>query len=686
MRASMARRALIAACAAALGLTVLVAVTDLGGAGADDVVGNWGHNALMVLAAGLVVARVIKVPRERLAWSCFAVALVTYAAGEITWNFAYSDLDEPPYPSVADALWLAFYPAAYVGMLLLVRARVREFHASLWLDGLIAGLVVAAFGAAAIFPTMLFASEGEAGAVATTLAYPLGDLVLMGIAVGVIALTGWRPGRAWTLLAVGLAANGLADALYGYQSAVGTWTDGSIADALFPAAALLIAWSAWQPARTTEIVLEGWRTFVFPAIFMVGALALTAVGLLSGITALASVLLIVTGAVVLARFALTFGEYLRMLGVSRAEATTDPLTGLANRRALMRDLPEAVERATPAEPRALLLFDLDGFKRYNDTFGHPAGDALLMRLAENLRATVAPFGTAYRLGGDEFCVLVDAGGPKLEAIVAAASAALGEEGDGFDITSSHGAVLIPSEAAEARDALQLADTRMYGHKDRRLSGAGRQTRDVLLGVLRERHAELHAHLCDVARLAQRLGIKLGMTADDLDVLTRAAELHDVGKMAVPDAILDKPGPLDADEWAFMKRHTIVGERILGAAEALRPVATIVRSSHERWDGAGYPDRLKGEAIPLGARVVFVCDAFDAMVTDRSYRPRMTADEALAELRACAGSQFDPRVVAAFEEVLAEDDGQASDEAARSVASKSVPGMGPTQGDVAPASW
>jgi diguanylate cyclase (GGDEF)-like protein len=682
----MVRRALIAACAAALSLTVLVAVTGAGGARADDLVGNWLHNVLMLVAAGVVIARVVRVPRERLAWSCFAVALVTYAAGEITWNLAYSGLDEPPYPSVADALWLAFYPACYVGMVLLVRSRVREFHASLWLDGVIAGAVVAAFGAAAIFPTMLEATEGAPGAVATTLAYPLGDLVLMGVAVGVIALTGWRPGPGWLLLAAGLALNGVADAIYGYQSATGTWVDGSLYDALFPAAALLMAWAAWQPSRTTEIVLEGWRTFVFPVVFMVAAVGLTGVGLLAGITPLASVLLIVTAVLAVARFALTFGEYLRMLGVSRAEATTDPLTGLPNRRALMRDLPLAVETATLAQPRALVLFDLDGFKRYNDTFGHPAGDALLARLAEGLRTTVRPFGEAYRLGGDEFCVLVAAGGPKVASVIAAASVALTEEGDGFDIGSSHGSVLIPGDADEARDVLQLADQRMYGEKDRRLTGAGRQTRDVLLGVLRERHAQLHAHLCDVARLARLVGARLGMDADDLDVLVRAAELHDVGKMAVPDAILDKPGPLNEDEWAFMKRHTIVGERILGAAEALRPVARIVRSSHERWDGEGYPDRLAGETIPLGARIVFVCDAFDAMVADRPYRPGKTAGEALAELRACAGTQFDPRVVEAFVAVLADEAAQTSEEAAWSVASKSVPGIGPTHGDVAPASW
>ena len=592
------------------------------------------------------------VPGERAAWSCFAFALGTYAAGEITWNVAYANAASPPYPSAADILWLAFYPASYVGMVLLVRARVERFHASLWLDGLIAGLVVAAFGAALIFPTLLSATSGSPGAIATTLAYPLGDLVLIGFAVGLFALTGWRPGPAWMLLGAALVANGAADAIYNYQSAAGSWTDGSIFDAMFPAAALLLAWAAWQPAGRTEIALEGWRTFLFPAVFMVAALGLTAYGLLVGITALASVLIVATGVAVLSRFGLTFAEYLRMLGVSREEATTDPLTGLANRRALMRDLPAAVQDATMQRPRALILFDLDGFKRYNDTFGHPAGDALLARLGGNLAATVRPFGEAYRLGGDEFCVLLDAGGPKLDSVLAATSVALSEAGDGFEVTCSYGAVLMPSEADDPSAVLHLADQRMYGHKDGRETGAVRQTRDVLLGVLRERHVELHEHLCDVARLASLVGRRLAMNPEELDVLTRAAELHDIGKMAVPDAILDKAGPLDAEEWAFMRRHTIVGERILGAAEALRPVARIVRSSHERWDGCGYPDSLAQDDIPLGARIVFVCDAYDAMVTDRPYRKRRTAPDALAELERCAGTQFDPAVVAAFAKVVA----------------------------------
>ena len=148
-----------------------------------------------------------------------------------------------------------------------------------------------------------------------------------------------------------------------------------------------------------------------------------------------------------------------------------------------------------------------------------------------------------------------------------------------------------------------------------------------------------------------VGHKLGMAAEQLDELRRAAELHDVGKAAIPDAILDKPGPLDQQEWEFMRRHTLVGERILAAAPALAPVATIVRSSHERWDGEGYPDRLRGEQIPLAARIVAVCDAYEAITDDRCYRSARSSEIARDELLREAGRQFDPAVVVAFLEEL-----------------------------------
>jgi putative nucleotidyltransferase with HDIG domain len=163
-------------------------------------------------------------------------------------------------------------------------------------------------------------------------------------------------------------------------------------------------------------------------------------------------------------------------------------------------------------------------------------------------------------------------------------------------------------------------------------------------VLSEREPELHEHSSDVMSLARGVARRLGLAPDEREVVARAAELHDIGKMAVPDAILSKPGALDEDEWAFIRDHTLVGERILSSADALAPAAPLVRSSHEQFDGGGYPDGLAGEEIPLGSRIIFVCDAFQAMTSRRPYSRARPVAEAIAELRACAGTQFDPRVV------------------------------------------
>jgi diguanylate cyclase (GGDEF)-like protein len=330
-------------------------------------------------------------------------------------------------------------------------------------------------------------------------------------------------------------------------------------------------------------------------------------------------------------------------------ATSDALTGLPNRRRLFADLERAVGRSG-ATRSVLMLFDLDGFKHYNDTFGHLAGDALLTRLGQALTRAVGGKGRAYRLGGDEFCVLGDAGArAELELV---APAALAEHGDGFAVTASYGAVVIPEEATDPRDALRLADQRMYAHKNAGRASTERQTADALLRALAERHPDLEDHLDGVAELAIAVGRNLSLEGEQLDHVRLAARLHDVGKVAIPDAIINKPGPLDDEEWAFMRRHTIVGERIIAAAPALGAVAKLVRASHERWDGRGYPDRLASDAIPLGARIVAVCDAFDAIVADRPYRRGRSATEALAELRRCAGTQFDPSAVEAFVAVLA----------------------------------
>jgi HD-GYP domain-containing protein (c-di-GMP phosphodiesterase class II) len=183
--------------------------------------------------------------------------------------------------------------------------------------------------------------------------------------------------------------------------------------------------------------------------------------------------------------------------------------------------------------------------------------------------------------------------------------------------------------------------------------AGSQPADELLRVLDSVEPGLAEHLRRVGRLAPAVGVRLGLTAEELDELALAAELHDIGKIAIPEAVLSKAEPLDEEERAVIRRHTVLGERILSAPPTLAPVAGVVRASHERWDGEGYPDGKSGEEIPLGARIIFVCDSFHAMTSERPYRRAMSRHRAVMEVRRCTGSHFDPSVVEAFCEVLAD---------------------------------
>jgi diguanylate cyclase (GGDEF)-like protein len=362
------------------------------------------------------------------------------------------------------------------------------------------------------------------------------------------------------------------------------------------------------------------------------------------------------------------------------EARSDPLTCLGNRLAWE----EALEQAADATgPVSVILVDLDGLKLANDTRGHEFGDHLLRTLANLIRGSVRAADVVARIGGDEFGVLMlDTDEAGCEAVAARirrrfANAAV----EGFPLSAAVGHASRPSAAAAAAaEAARDADMQMYLEKrarapwlhdvedlvSRRRTDAVRSLRgrrtvsthgdaadacDLLLAALRERDESLEQHLRDVADLAVAVAERLGVPASQLEDVGRAAKLHDVGKVAVPDAIVGKDGPLTEDEWAVMRRHPLIGERILVGAPGLGDVARLVRASHERYDGAGYPDGLRGHEIPLGARILYVCDAYDAMTSDRPYREKMTHATALAELRANAATQFDPLVVDAFCDVV-----------------------------------
>jgi diguanylate cyclase (GGDEF)-like protein len=601
---------------------------------------DWYLWVVFAVGAVLCGVRAVQVPAERLAWSLFAAGWGFYVAGGIVFQVVL-DQSSATFPSSADVLWLGLYVCDLAAVAALMRARGLGSR-SAWLDGAVGSLAVAAAAAAFAFQPALDAA-GTSNIVAV--AYPLLDCLLVGFVVVVASAEGWRLDRTFGLLALGFVGLAGGDAQYLVSAANGTWTPGQSQNIPYVLGTLFVCAAAWQPGLQRQVDEFEARMFTIPTAFGLVAVGLQAYEFVVPVNGLARSLDVLAILAVVVRLGFTFRDYARVLEASRHEALVDAITGLGNRRRLMRDLEEVVALQ---EPTTVAIFDLDGFKGYNDSFGHAAGDVLLHRLSAGLdESAIAAGGRAYRMGGDEFCVLLPAG-TDIEPI----AAALREDGSGFTVDCSYGCARVPCEAADAPSALRLADQRMYAVKNARPISASSQTRDLLVRVLAEREPDLHDHVLDVGALADEVAAQLGIPEQERPEIVHGAELHDVGKIAIPESILHKPGPLTDDEWTYMKRHTLIGERFLLSVPALRAVGRLVRSSHERWDGAGYPDGLRGEEIPLGARIISVCDAYDAMVTDRPYRKGTDSESALAELRRCAGTLFDPRVVDGFCAVMA----------------------------------
>jgi two-component system cell cycle response regulator len=455
------------ACALAL-LALHYAHTVFGLGGHDSVLFNaYLYDALMIAAAALCFSRAALIRAERKAWLAFGIGLASYAAGEIYWSLWIGDDLTPPI-SLADVLYLGFYPPAYIGVVLLARARLREFRRSLWLDGVIGALAVAAVSTALVFDRVLAASQGSPEVVAVTMAYPLADVLLLSIIVALAAVTGWQLTGNGALVACSLVVAAIADGTYLVQSAAGTYQEGYPVDSAWLTANLLLGFAAWLPSRSARpLRLDRLRVMAAPVVFGLMAITVLLAGIFVEPRPVAAVLASVVLLALIARVVLTFRENLALLATSREQALHDPLTGLRNRRALVEDLPEAIERAREGEAQVLVLLDLNGFKAYNDSQGHLAGDALLTRLATNLSRSVAGSGQAYRLGGDEFCAVVALDGRTVGDVAADVGAALVERADGFNIGACFGTALVPGEARDVQGALRIADRRLYAHKAER---------------------------------------------------------------------------------------------------------------------------------------------------------------------------------------------------------------------------
>lgn len=368
----------------------------------------------------------------------------------------------------------------------------------------------------------------------------------------------------------------------------------------------------------------------------------------------------------------------RQLTDARSQAATDPLTGLGNHRAFHTRLQELVEVAKKSgSSLGLIVMDIDGFKEVNDVRGHQVGDEVLRNVA-NALGEVTGKQNCYRYGGDELAILVPcADRPAAVELATRVRDAVADMSVGGypGVTASVGVAVFPESATTAKDVVYRADMAMYNAKatgknrvtawgsslDEHLNGIapcgdgnGRHHADIVASLIsaltaKDPKTKDHAERC--SWYTAELASELGLSDAEVSVLRVGSLLHDIGKLVVPDDILLKPGPLTAAEMKRMRRHPTDGANTLSSVPTAADAIPVILHHHERFDGTGYPRGLSGEEIPIGARILLVADAFDAMTADRPYRKAMPVADAIAELKRFSGTQFDPRVVDAFLTVL-----------------------------------
>lgn len=459
----------LAAVAVALPLLVLLAGGSLGGFATTYRYGI--TTAGFAIAAALASARPLLSRRERLPWALFAAGIVAYAVGQLLWTFVYTRRPEPPLPAVSDAFWLAASICWIAAFTMLARRRRGSHGGRVWLDAIAAGAGLASVVAVVAFGKIIGGGHGLEGLqLAVHVAHPLVDVLLVALIVGSLALENWRFNGSRLLLGGGAAILAAVDTTHLVQHAHGR---GAIHSALLGGEALAFlamavgAWAAAEGRRPGRE--EGVTTLLPPIVATACAVGVLVYGNTAEVNPLAVSLATIAVAAALGRTLIGY-HTMAELARSRQEALTDELTGLANRRLLFRSLAETLAARTPAE---LALLDLDGFKGYNDRHGHLEGDRLLERLGQAMAAAVGPAGAAYRLGGDEFCVLIETHG-RIGDVLARIEEAVSRAGDGSDVGISWGTVLLPDEATDADTAIGLADARMYAVKGERASSVRRQ--------------------------------------------------------------------------------------------------------------------------------------------------------------------------------------------------------------------
>jgi diguanylate cyclase (GGDEF)-like protein/putative nucleotidyltransferase with HDIG domain len=419
-----------------------------------------------------------------------------------------------------------------------------------------------------------------------------------------------------------------------------TWADGGTGSPIALTFFIPVVFAAMSYPLGSVLAVAGLSVLAYMA------LAVTIGGASWGYQSLFAVMLGCTGAMSAWQARNHDRQRSALMQVSRA----DSLTGCLNRRGFEeRALAEISAATRRAGEGTVLVLDIDHFKPVNDRFGHAAGDELLRWVVSTIKATVRPNDAIGRMGGDEFAILFADIDPT-DALESAAriTVALAERAP-----CSLGMATFPLDGVELEELMRLADVRLYGSRhgrpDRDITGTTERLSwaATLAHAVDMRMNAAHEHSRAVAELAVAIATEMGWQADMLGMLRMAAMLHDVGKVTVPDEILSKPGRLSASEFERMKAHSLAGAELVSRVEGLATIVPWIRHSHESFDGSGYPDGLRGEAIPLASRIMLVADAFDAITSTRPYRTALSVEHACAELERHAGSQFDPACVQAM---------------------------------------
>ncbi|HEX6499150.1 MAG TPA: diguanylate cyclase [Micromonosporaceae bacterium] len=640
----------------------------------------------------IAVAVVLSVPaarrsrgRVRRAWRMLVVSNALWLVGEVIWTlYAFLTPDGAPVPSAADAGYLLSYVVALPA--LLVGLGVQG-----WLGrtrGLLDAALVAGAGGAIGWQLVIkpiVPGAWDAAAV-TTFIYPVFSVSIVSVLLAVLLSGRQRVPRSILVAGVAFGFAAVSDAGYAYLSALNAYTDASWLNVGWEAEAVLLSLGALIATRSAE---GGERqpqtagdTAILPALVAVLALAgLALFDLVEGgaLGAATTALIVLLFMGLLLRQAIAARDRTHLAQQLRLAAITDSLTGLYNRRFFDQMLASEADLATrQRRPLSLILLDLDHFKEVNDTYGHSAGDAVLVEAANRLKRSLRADDVVSRYGGEEFIVLLPATDERTAVDLAerlrlelGSTSVTIPSGDQVRLTASLGvATADPSHQIDVDKLVNAADKAVYQAKARgrdrvagsdlcplrELYGKPRLPRELVWiadridAMLSDRE-----HSAAIARWSMRTAARLGLDPATQYRTAAAARLHDIGKIGISRDLLAKPTELDESEWEQMRRHPQESARLLTEIGDRPDLAPLVAAHHERYDGTGYPEGLAGDDIPIEARIIAVCDAWSAMRTNRPYSPALTECEAREQLERSRGSRFDPNVVDAFLALVDEGD-------------------------------